>query len=47
MGLLLAAGYPGAFDIELVGPRIEAEGYEMAVPRAVRAIEAVLERLGV
>jgi sugar phosphate isomerase/epimerase len=47
VGLLLAAGYPGAFDIELVGPRIEAEGYEMAVPRAVRAIEAVFERLGV
>jgi sugar phosphate isomerase/epimerase len=43
---LLGAGYRGAFDIELIGPRIEAEGYEQAVPRAVRAVELLLERLG-
>ena len=26
LGPLLAAGYTGAFDLELIGPRIEAEG---------------------
>ena len=46
VGLLLAAGYPGAFDLELIGPRIEAEGYETAVPRAVQAVELLLARLG-
>ena len=46
LGPLLAAGYTGAFDLELIGPRIEAEGYEMAVPRAVRAVERLLARLG-
>ena len=46
VGPLLEAGYRGAFDIELIGPRIEAEGYELAVPRAVRAVELLLERLG-
>jgi sugar phosphate isomerase/epimerase len=43
---LLAAGYSGAFDLELIGPRIEAEGYEVAVPRALRAVELLLTHLG-
>jgi sugar phosphate isomerase/epimerase len=46
VGTLLGAGYAGTFDLELIGPRIEAEGYETAVPRAVRAVELLLERLG-
>ena len=46
VGQVLEAGYSGAFDLELIGPRIEAEGYEKAVPRAVEAVEALLERLG-
>jgi sugar phosphate isomerase/epimerase len=46
VGSLLTAGYAGAFDLELIGPRIEAEGYETAVPRAVRAVELLLARLG-
>ncbi len=33
---LAAAGYGGWYDIELLGPAIEAEGYEAVVPRAVR-----------
>ena len=28
------AGYAGWYDIELLGPAIEAEGYESVVPRA-------------
>jgi sugar phosphate isomerase/epimerase len=30
------AGYDGWYDIELLGPAIEAEGYESVVPRAVQ-----------
>jgi sugar phosphate isomerase/epimerase len=29
------AGYAGWYDIELLGPAIEAEGYESVVPRAI------------
>ncbi len=36
-----AAGYRGWWDIELLGPRIEAEGYEAVVPRALAAFEAL------
>jgi sugar phosphate isomerase/epimerase len=46
VGDLLEAGYAGTFDLELIGPRIEAEGYERAVPRAVDTVEALLIRLG-
>lgn len=35
------AGYTGWWDIELLGPRIEAEGYESVVPRALAAFEAL------
>jgi sugar phosphate isomerase/epimerase len=41
LGQVLDAGYRGCFDLELIGPAIEDEGYERAVPRAV----AVLDRL--
>ncbi len=39
---LLRAGYAGVFELELIGPRIEAEGYASAIPRAVNAMEAML-----
>ncbi len=35
------AGYRGWFDIELIGPRIEAEGYESVVPRAMQRFESL------
>jgi sugar phosphate isomerase/epimerase len=41
------AGYVGAFDLEVIGPRIEAEGYAAAIPRGVRATERLLEAVGV
>src|SRR6266851_4834275 len=34
-GALAEAGYDGWYDIELLGPAIEAEGYEAVVPRAI------------
>ena len=39
---LLDAGYSGAFELELVGPRIESEGYESAVGRGLVAIDRIL-----
>ena len=32
LGDVLDAGYAGCFDLELIGPAIDAEGYETAVP---------------
>ncbi len=39
---LVAAGYAGRFELELIGDAIVDEGYERAVPRAVRALDAIL-----
>ena len=46
VGQLLTAGYAGVFDLELIGPKIDAEGYASAVPRAVDALGSVLTALG-
>jgi sugar phosphate isomerase/epimerase len=40
-GALAAAGYDGWYDIELLGPAIEAEGYDAVVPRAVARFQAL------
>jgi sugar phosphate isomerase/epimerase len=40
--LVLDAGYAGPFELEMLGPRIEAEGYESACRRGVAALSAVL-----
>lgn len=42
LGALEAAGYAGDYDLELLGPRIESEGYDAAIPRAITALEALL-----
>ena len=39
---MVSAGYNGAFELEFIGPRIEEEGYDSAVPRAVAALERIL-----
>ena len=43
---LLDAGYEGVFDLELVGPRIEAEGGFAATQRAAENLSEILVRLG-
>jgi sugar phosphate isomerase/epimerase len=43
---LLAAGYAGPFELEIVGPRIEAEGYPSAVKRSLEFLSGLLESLG-
>lgn len=46
IGSLLEAGYQGLFDLELVGPRIEAEGARAASSRAADNLSEILTRLG-
>jgi sugar phosphate isomerase/epimerase len=38
-------GYTGAFELEMVGPRIEAEGHEPALRRAVERATRLLEEV--
>jgi sugar phosphate isomerase/epimerase len=45
IAVLLAAGYTGAFELELIGDAIEDEGYANAVPRAVHNLDALLTEL--
>lgn len=46
IGQLLDAGYDGAFDLELLGPRIDGEGAAAAVARAASFVEQVLSDRG-
>lgn len=41
------AGYVGAFDLELLGPRIDAEGHLTAVGRAADRVSELIERTAV
>jgi sugar phosphate isomerase/epimerase len=42
----LAGGYTHGFDLELIGPRIEAEGRIAAARRGCQSVSTMLERLG-
>jgi sugar phosphate isomerase/epimerase len=42
----LAGGYRFGFDLELIGPRIDAEGRLAAAGRACATVRAMLDRLG-
>jgi sugar phosphate isomerase/epimerase len=46
IGDLLEAGYTGLFDLELVGPRIAAEGAAAASTRAAERLSEILVKLG-
>ena len=46
IAMLLDAGYEGMFDLELVGPKIEAEGYLSATRRSLERATEMLDRLG-
>ena len=43
---ILSAGYTGVFDIEIMGPRIDAEGQVSAVCRASDVLGDMLDSLG-
>jgi sugar phosphate isomerase/epimerase len=47
LGVLLDAGYAGPFELELIGDAIVEEGYDAAVPRALRNLDALLTDLDV
>lgn len=47
LGLLLDAGYSGWFEIETLGPAIEAEGYASAIRRSIDWLQERLVRWGV
>jgi sugar phosphate isomerase/epimerase len=44
LGHLLDAGYEGVFDLELIGPRIEEEGYRSAIARSCAYLTDLLTR---
>jgi sugar phosphate isomerase/epimerase len=46
MATVLDAGYEGPFDLEILGPRIEEEGYRGPIVRSVERATEILERLG-
>ena len=46
LGQVLAAGYHGCFDLELIGPRIAEEGYAAAAGRGIEYVSELLDRLG-
>jgi sugar phosphate isomerase/epimerase len=43
--MLIDAGYTGAFDVEILGPKIEAEGYAHAIRRSMAYASEILDRL--
>lgn len=45
LGYILATGYQGAFDIEILGPRIAREGPRAALRRAADSLGAMLRAL--
>jgi sugar phosphate isomerase/epimerase len=47
MGDLRDAGYTGYFELELIGDAVLAEGYDLAIPRAVDALGRLLSAAGV
>jgi sugar phosphate isomerase/epimerase len=42
---VLGAGYGGCFDLELIGPRIDEEGYGAAARRSIDRLDAMLATL--
>ena len=46
LAMLLDAGYEGAFDLEILGPQIEEEGYRAPIARSLERASEMLDRLG-
>ena len=46
MRMVVDAGYEGPFDLEILGPVIEAEGYRAPIARSIERASEMLERLG-
>ena len=46
LAMVLDAGFEGSFDLEVMGPRVEEEGYHAALRRAVERASELLDRVG-
>ncbi len=46
LGDVLRAGYAGCFDLELIGPHIDEEGYRAASLRSIDRLSTLLDALG-
>ena len=46
IGMMLDAGYEGVFELEILGPKIEAEGYRAPIVRSLERASEMLNRLG-
>lgn len=46
LAMVLDAGFEGSFDLEVMGPRIEEEGYRSSIERAVERASELLDRVG-
>jgi sugar phosphate isomerase/epimerase len=46
LAMVLDAGYTGPFDLEIIGPVIEDEGYRGPILRSVERATDMLDRLG-
>lgn len=46
LATVVDAGFTGMFDLEVMGPRVEAEGYPAAVRRSVERASELLDRVG-
>lgn len=44
--MVVDAGFEGAFDLEVMGPRVEEEGYAGSVRRSVERATELLDRVG-
>lgn len=44
--MMLDAGYEGVFELEILGPKIEAEGCRAPIQRSVERASEILHRLG-
>jgi sugar phosphate isomerase/epimerase len=44
IGWVVASGYGGMFELELVGPRVEEEGYAGAIRRSIAYLDALLDQ---
>jgi sugar phosphate isomerase/epimerase len=45
VAMVLEAGYQGAFDLEILGPRIDEEGYRAPIARSLQRLSEMLDRL--
>ena len=47
IAMFLEAGYSGWFDLEILGPKIDAEGYPSAIRRSLEKLNEIFGWLGV